>query len=86
LSASQRDAARSALREDIAAGVYSIRALTIAMFEAAQRLARTQTAKLGARTLDILHVASALVLEASRFYTFDNRQAELASHAGLKIR
>ena len=32
----------------------------------------------GLRTLDILHVASALLLQAERFWTFDQRQSELA--------
>jgi predicted nucleic acid-binding protein len=86
LSAAQRDAARLALREDIASGIYIVKPMTTAVFEAAQRIARARTAKLGVRTLDILHVASALVLEASKFHTFDVRQAELASQAGIKIR
>jgi predicted nucleic acid-binding protein len=86
LRASQRDASRAALREDIEGGVYVMKPLTTAIFEMAHRIARARTAKLGARTLDILHVASAFVLEASRFYTFDTRQAELASQAGLRIR
>jgi predicted nucleic acid-binding protein len=86
LKVSHRDAARRALRDDIEAGVYSIKPFVTAMFETAHRLSRARTAKLGTRTLDILHVASALVLEASAFYTFDSRQAELASQVGLKIR
>jgi hypothetical protein len=57
-----------------------------AVFEAAQRIARARTAKFGVRTLGILHIASALVFEASKFHNFDVRQAQLASQAGLKIR
>jgi predicted nucleic acid-binding protein len=86
LKASQREAARSAFREDLEAGIYSIRPLTTATFQMAHRIARSHAPKIGARTLDILHVASALVFEVSRFYTFDKRQADLASNAGLKIR
>jgi predicted nucleic acid-binding protein len=86
LTAAQRDAARLAFREDIASGVYIVKPLPTAAFEMAQRIARARTAKVGARTLDILHVASALVFEATNFHTFDMRQAELASQAGLKIR
>jgi len=40
--------------------------------------------KLGVRTLDTLHVASALELKAERFWTFDERQASLARAEGLK--
>jgi predicted nucleic acid-binding protein len=86
LTAAQRDAARLVFRQDIAAGVYLLKPMPTAVFETAQRIARARTAKLGVRTLDILHVASALVFEASRFHTFDVRQEELASQAGLKIR
>lgn len=43
------------------------------------------TAKGGHRTLDILHVATAVHLGASRFLTFDARQQALAKHAGLKL-
>ena len=43
------------------------------------------TAKLGCRTLDILHVAAATLLGASLFVTYDQRQAPLATLAGLKV-
>jgi predicted nucleic acid-binding protein len=39
----------------------------------------------GSRSLDILHVASALELKFSRFVTLDSRQADLARKAGLKL-
>ena len=47
-------------------------------------LARRYGPKLGVRTLDSLHVACALELEAERFWTFDERQAKLAKAEGLK--
>jgi predicted nucleic acid-binding protein len=47
-------------------------------------LARTHTATLGTRTLDTLHVASALELKAERFWTFDERQSKLAKAVGLR--
>lgn len=48
-------------------------------------LARKHGPKLGIRTLDSLHVASALEMGANAFWTFDERQAKLASAEGLKI-
>jgi predicted nucleic acid-binding protein len=39
--------------------------------------------QLGTRTLDTLHVASALELGASEFWTFDQRQQKLAKAVGL---
>jgi len=53
-------------------------------FDVCAGLARHHGARLGLRTLDTLHVASALELKAQRFWTFDERQAKLARAAGLK--
>jgi hypothetical protein len=53
------------------------------MYDVARQLSRRHTAKSGTRTLDILHVAAALVLHAESFYTFDRAQAQLARAAGL---
>jgi predicted nucleic acid-binding protein len=53
------------------------------MFERAQALAGKHTGRLGVRSLDILHVAVALELQAEAFLTFDRRQARLARAEGL---
>lgn len=53
-------------------------------FEVCAQLAQRYGARLGVRTLDTLHVASALELNAERFWTFDGRQAKLAQAVGLK--
>jgi predicted nucleic acid-binding protein len=37
------------------------------------------------RTLDILHVATALVAQITTFVTCDKRQAQLAERAGLDV-
>jgi predicted nucleic acid-binding protein len=55
------------------------------VWEACVTLARRHVARLGVRTLDTLHVASALELKAESFWSFDQRQAKLAKAAGLKI-
>jgi predicted nucleic acid-binding protein len=47
-------------------------------------LGRRYGPKIGIRTLDTLHVACALELEADSFWTFDDRQAKLAKAEGLK--
>jgi len=71
---------------DIAAG---LNVLVPSDTDAVLRLARTyslaHTAHGGHRTLDILHVATAVHLRASTFLTFDARQRKLAHHAGLKV-
>jgi predicted nucleic acid-binding protein len=47
-------------------------------------LSRHYTARLGTRTLDTLHVACALELKATGFWTFDERQSKLARTVGLR--
>jgi predicted nucleic acid-binding protein len=54
-------------------------------FKYAVDLSKNHTGTTGSRTLDILHVASALSIKAERFLTFDDRQSELASLIGLEI-
>ncbi len=43
-------------------------------------------AALGCRTLDIIHMAAALVIGVKKFVTFDHRQAALARMAGLNVK
>ena len=59
-------------------------ALPESAFELCARLGLRHGARLGLRTLDTLHVASALELKAERFWTFDERQKRLARAVGLK--
>ena len=51
----------------------------------AARLSQAHTERLGARAIDLLHVASALTLESELFLTADGRQAQLAKAEGLKV-
>lgn len=48
-------------------------------------LAVAHTERLGARAIDLLHVAGALALESEVFLTTDDRQAQLAKAEGLKV-
>ncbi len=52
----------------------------------AERLGEAHLATTGVRSGDLLHVASAVVLEAREFLTFDQRQKKLARLAGLKVK
>jgi len=85
LNAAEAAAARRALQEDVASGVFSLKPLPASVFEAAKRLAQRHTPALGTRTLDILHVASALVLGADVLYTFDRGQRRLARAEALRV-
>jgi predicted nucleic acid-binding protein len=80
-----RDAVAS-FEEDFADGRY-VRAdlLWRAALDRARELSAEYTPRLGCRSLDVLHVASALELECKRFLTFDSRQQRLARAVGLKL-
>jgi predicted nucleic acid-binding protein len=69
---------------DRESGVWVQVALPETAFVVCCDLSRRYTARLGNRTLDTLHVASALELKASSFWTFDERQSKLARAVGLK--
>ncbi len=84
LSAAEIEAARAALREDVEKGIYTRRPFPETAFTRAKEIAHKRTARLGTRTLDILHVGSALVLQADTFYSFDRNQKRLARAEGLK--
>ncbi len=78
-------AAAATFRADLNNGVFSMRALQEEVFARAMQLASKWTAKLGTRSLDILHVAAALTLRVDGFQTFDERQRKLAKAAGLVV-
>ena len=51
----------------------------------ATALGSAHTERLGARAIDLLHVAGALALESEIFLTTDHRQAQLAQAEGLQV-
>jgi len=67
----------------VRAGVFQLRALPEAAFGRARTLSRRLTPQLGTRTAGILHVAAALDLGATDFYSFDLQQRKMAQAAGL---
>jgi predicted nucleic acid-binding protein len=74
-----------AFREDVESGVLRIVPLPAAAFEHALRMAAQHTAVLGTRSLGVLHVAAAIALKAETFFTFDERQSQLAVAEGLRV-
>ncbi|MGH9444229.1 MAG: type II toxin-antitoxin system VapC family toxin [Terriglobia bacterium] len=76
--------AHNAFESDRGSGIFSLQPLPTLVYEIAARISRRHTFQLGVRTLDILHVASALVLKAEALYTFDERQRGLANAEGLR--
>ncbi len=85
ITPAQRDASLNAMLADLASNVLvhvttPLMNLTIE----AERLSALHSEMLGTRSLDILHVAAALILGLPEFLTCDRRQHALAAAAGLK--
>lgn len=76
--------ARAAFESDRDAGVYSLEPAPPRLYQFASVISRRRTFRLGVRTLDILHVASAVLLKVDLFYTFDKRQRDLARVEGVE--
>jgi predicted nucleic acid-binding protein len=85
ISPSRLRSALQLVRSDIENEIYRLTPIPSAAFREAVQLASKHTPILGRRSLDVLHVACAVSLQASLFLTFDLRQRELARIAGLSI-
>ena len=85
ITASQRDASLNMILADLAGGVLAAASPALAaIMTEAERLSALHTETLGTRSLDVLHVAAALVLGLKELLTFDARQAALARASGLR--
>jgi predicted nucleic acid-binding protein len=74
------------VQTDVAAGLWELPLYDLVdVYSRAESMSGLHTATLGVRSLDILHVAAALVLRASVFVTHDDRQARLARAVGLRV-
>ena len=77
----------AAFEQDIATGRWQRPVYTVAIVEQkADELSASHSAVLGCRTLDIIHVAAAVVIGAREFVTFDGRQGAMAKQAGLTVK
>ena len=75
------------LQSDLDAGLVEIIPVDWAKVHSrAEQLSAQHTGKAGYRAFDILHVATALELEAKQFLTFDGGQSALAKAVGLKVK
>ena len=75
------------LQSDLDAGLVKIIPADWAKVHSrAEQLSAQHTGKTGRRAFDILHVATALELEAKQFLTFDGGQSALAKAVGLKVK
>lgn len=82
----ERDAALARLVRWVTRG--ALKELVMDMdlsMDRARQLSATHSEKTGARAIDLLHVACALLLESEVFLTSDQRQAALANAEGLQV-
>ena len=77
--------ANQAFERDILQGIFFVQPFSPPTLELAKRLSRQHTAGIGTRTLDLMHVASAITFGASAFLSFDNNQRKLAQAVGLTL-
>ncbi len=78
--------ALASFEEDMVDGRYfHADVLWRATLRRATEISRTYTSTSGCRTLDVLHVATALELGLRSFVTFDRRQQQLARATGLQV-
>jgi predicted nucleic acid-binding protein len=68
-----------------AAGVFRIEAMAKEVWDQTLILSRRHSAVYGTRTLDLLHLASALVLKADAMFTFDGRQRTAAKAEKVRV-
>ena len=87
ITALERDALWQDVEADIAGGFLVLTPVPAAgLHDKAKELSDQYTPALGTRTLDLLHVAAALLLESKVFFSFDDRQRKAAAGEGMKVK
>jgi predicted nucleic acid-binding protein len=85
LTKGEASAAYAVIQKDLVAGVYSVQPISAIVFDTAKRISLKHTAGIGSRSLDVLHVAAAIVMRAEVLLAFDDNQRKLAKAAGLRV-
>ncbi len=87
ITAAERDALWQDVEADIASGfLVPTPVASDELHKKARQLSDRYTPALGTRSLDLLHVAAALLLEATVFYSFDDRQRKVAAGEALNVK
>lgn len=87
ITAAQRDALWQDVEADLASGFLVLTPVaSAALHDSARQLSDRYTPTLGTRSLDLLHVAAALLLGAEVFFSFDDRQRKAAAGEGMKVK
>ena len=84
ISEATRAAAWRRVEFDIKSGIYVEAPIgQLDLHETAGQLVQKY---IGTRTLDLLHIAAAILFKAGQFLSFDERQRQAAKREGLKLR
>lgn len=87
IAQADEQAALNQFDADLAGGVAVLAPCPLAdVLHQAEKISARHTIPGGHRSFDVLHVASALVLKAAEFLTFDANQRKLAMAEGLKVK
>ena len=87
ISIADRDAIWRDVETDITSGFLVPTPVASADLHAkARELSDRYTPTVGTRTLDLLHVAAALLIEAKVFFSFAERQRQAAAGEGLEVK
>jgi predicted nucleic acid-binding protein len=83
----ERNGLWQTFQADITEGIFVFKPVPVSEnYRLAGELSDRYTPQFGTRTLDLLHVAAAKLLETNEFFTFDQKQAKAARAEGLKVR
>lgn len=83
----ERDAVMADIRRQIDAGFFRIASVSQAeVYAKAGQLSDKHTPRHSTRSLDLIHVATALLCNAKRFLSTDTRQRAAAKSEGLEVR
>lgn len=83
----EREAVLADIRRQIEAGFFRMaEASQSEIYAKAGELSDRHTPAIGTRSLDLMHVATALLCKARRFLSTDTRQREAAQAEGLEVK
>ena len=87
ITAAERDALWQDVEADIASGFLVPTTVPAAdLHTKAWELSGRYSPAVGTRSLDLLHVAAAVLLKTDTFFSFDKRQRQAAAGEGMKVK
>lgn len=83
----ERDAVLDDIRQQLESGYFRMAGTSQSeIYAKAEELSNRHTKTLATRSLDLMHVATAILCKAKRFLSTDTRQREAAKAEGLEVK